>query len=211
MNVDGCHQKLRSWRPAIFFFLLAIPATAHAHAALRGMGEFGGGFIHPLLTLPHVLILLGLGLWVGQHPPLRLKLPLLVFLPFSAAGLLLTTKFPMPAAWQPVLICVALCAGILVALSMRLPVWASAPLFATAAIAIGLDSGVDSAFSAGSIAKTLFATWISLNLWIVNFSFYTALCPQRKWVQIGIRIAGSWIAAISMMVLAFALKAKALA
>ena len=108
--MDTQYQKWFRWRLAIFFFFLAAPLTVEAHTTLRGMGEFGGGFIHPLLTLPHILILLGLGLWVGQHPPLRLKLPLLFFLPFSAAGLLLTTKFPMPAAWQPVLICVALVA-----------------------------------------------------------------------------------------------------
>ena len=59
------------------------------------------------------------------------------------------------------------------------------------------------------MAKTLFGTWVSLNLWIINFSFYTSICPQRKWVQIGLRIAGSWITAISLMVLAFALKKSA--
>ena len=175
---------------------------------MRGMGEFGGGFVHPLLTPSHLLILIGLGLWLGQQTPLRLKMPMLMFIPFSAAGLLLTTKFPMPISWQPILICLALAGGILVAMSAKLPAWVAAPVFAAGALAIGLDSGVDAATSATAIAKTLFATWISLNLWLVNFSFYTSLCPQKKWMQIGIRVAGSWIAAISLLVLAFALKTK---
>ncbi len=41
---------------------------------------------------------------------------------------------------------------------------------------------------------------------LANLAYYTALCPQRQWLQIALRIAGSWTAAVSLLVLAFALK-----
>ena len=174
------------------------------------MGAFSGGLVHPLITPPHLLILLGLGLWLGQQAPLRLRTPLLIFMPFSAAGLLMTTRLVMPQAGQPLLIGMALCIALLVALTARLAAWIRVPIFAATALAIGLDSGVDGGPSAAGVAITLFATWISLGLCLVNFSYYVSLCPQRRWVQIGIRVAGSWIAAICLLVLAFALKGKSL-
>ena len=197
--------------PGLFFFWLLVPAASHAHGSIQVMGAFSGGLIHPLITPTHLLILLGLGLWLGQQAPLRLRTPMLVFMPFSAAGLLVTTRLAMPQAWQPVLIGMALCIALLVALSARLPDWMRAPMFAATALAIGLDSGVDAGPSSADIAITLLATWFSLNLCLVNFSYYVSLCPQRRWVQIAIRVAGSWIAAICLLVLAFALKGKSLA
>jgi hydrogenase/urease accessory protein HupE len=199
------------WWLAVFFYVLVLPTSARAHAQIKGMGEFSGGLLHPLITLPHLLTLLGLGLWLGQHPPLRLRAPMLLFMTFSGVGLLMTTRVSMPAAWQPVLILMALGIAILVALSARLAAWVSVPIFAAAALMMGLDSGVDAGPPLTTVAMTLLGTWISLNLCLLNFSYYTSLCPPRQWVQIGIRVAGSWIAAICLLVLAFALKANSLA
>ena len=70
----------------VLALLLAFPAAAQAHTPIPGMGEFAGGLLHPLTTPFHVLILLGLALLVGQQVPMRLKLPLSVFLPLSAAA-----------------------------------------------------------------------------------------------------------------------------
>ena len=170
------------------------------------MAGFSGGLIHPLITPAQLLLLLGLGLWLGQQRPLNLRLPVLMFLPFSAVGLLATTRHTMPPIWQAVLLCLALVMAFLVAASLRLPSWAALPIIATAGLAIGLDSGVDSASSTTALAITLFATWISLGICLVNFAYYTSLLPQRKWVQIGLRVAGSWLTAICLLVLAFALK-----
>ena len=172
------------------------------------MGLFTGGLIHPLITPAHLLILLGLGLWLGQHPPLLLRTPMLLFAPFSAAGLWLTTQMTVPPLWQPLLICLAFCIALVVTLSARLPAWAFKLVPALAAFSIGLDSGLDSGASATNTAITLIASWIALNLAVANFAFYTSICPQRQWLQIGIRVAGSWIAAICMLLLAFSLKGQ---
>lgn len=186
----------------------SLPIQAWAHAQIQGMGDFSGGLLHPLLTPAHLLILLALGLWLGQQPPLQLHMPMLLFAPLSAAGLGLTLWMPMPPEWQAWLAAVALGIAILVVSAARLPRWAALPIFAMSALAIGLDSGLEAASSTTTVAITLLGTWISVNLCIVNFAYYTSLCPQhKKWVQTGIRVAGSWIAAICLLFLAFSLRA----
>jgi hypothetical protein len=64
----------------------------------------------------------------------------------------------------------------------------------------------DAAVTPWAVAKTLFGTWISFIVWIVDIAYYVSLLPPRKWMQIGARVAGSWIVAISFLVLAFALR-----
>jgi hydrogenase/urease accessory protein HupE len=187
---------------------LLAQSSAQAHGASAGMAGFGGGLIHPLITPAHLLLLLALGLWLGQQRPLTLRLPALAFVPGAAIGLLVTTRFTLPPAWQAVLLCMALVAALMLATSTRLPSWATLPLFAGAGLALGLDSGVDSADSPTALAITLLATWLGLGLCLVNFAYYTSLLSQRKWVQIGVRVAGSWLAAICLLVLAFAFKSN---
>ena len=77
---------------AVVFLLLLSPAYVQAHTTFQGLGEFASGlaFLHPLTTPPHLLVLLALGLWLGQHAPLRIKEPALVFAGAAAGGLLLT-------------------------------------------------------------------------------------------------------------------------
>ena len=195
-------------RTAAAAFALLVQTSAHAHGASAGMAGFGGGLIHPLITPAHLLLLLALGLWLGQQRPLALRLPALAFVPGAAVGLLATTRLALPPAWQVLLLCLALAAALLLATAARLPSWAALPLLAGAGLALGLDSGVDSADSATALVITLLATWLGLGLCLVNFAYYTALLPQRKWVQIGVRVAGSWLAAICLLVLAFALKSS---
>lgn len=188
---------------------LVFAPSAHAHARTQGMGDFSGGLLHPLLTPAHLLILIGLGLWVGQRRPLQLRSPVMWFAPFSAAGLLLTTQFQMPMGWQAALPAFALGIALLVAIAARLPPRVSALIFACSGLMVGLDSGLDGGGTVIGTGMTLLGTWISLNLCLANIAFYTSICPQHKWVQTGIRVAGSWIAAICLLVLAFALQTQA--
>lgn len=191
--------------------LLAPLAPAHAHGAVAGTNSFYAGLFHPFQNLPQMLVLIGLGLWLGQRPAQRLKWPMLAFSVCCAVALLLTTGIvgviPVPAGgW---LIGLALCFGVLIASAVRTPAWLSAVMAAVAAIAVALDSGVDGSPDAGPLALILLGTWICTCLLVANVAYYTGLLPQRRWVQIGIRIAGSWMAAAAVLVLAFYLKGQA--
>ena len=170
------------------------------------MGEFASGFLHPLLTPPHVLALLAYGLLLGQREPLRLKVPAVVFAGAAAAGLSLTLSGGVAGIYPPILIAVGLCAGGFVVLAWPWPAWLLMAMGAVVALIVGLDSGVDAGTPATATVKILLATWVSLVLFVVNAAFYVSLLPKIQWVQTGIRVAGSWIVAIALLMLAFALR-----
>jgi len=199
--------RAHRWLPGAFAFIVARPARAEAHMTAPGMGDFISGLLHPWMTPTHLIILLALGLWLGQHVPLRLGLPLKVFVPISAVALALTNLHWLAAVPPPVLLAIALAAGAVVALEVRLPAFAAAVILGVAALAIGLDSGVESG-SPFAIFKTLLGTWVSLGIGLVNVGYYVSLATERrkKWISIGVRVAGSWIVAVSLMMLAFALR-----
>jgi hydrogenase/urease accessory protein HupE len=171
------------------------------------MNHFTPGLLHPWMTPAHFILLLALGLWLGQHVPLRLGLPLKVFAPLSAAALAFTTTGWIAGVPPPLLVAIALLSGAVVALEARLPSSAGAGLLAAAAMAIGLDSGAE-AGTPLAIIGTLLGTWVSLSLGLVNIAYYVSLAAERrqKWMSIGLRIAGSWIVAISLLMLAFSLR-----
>ncbi len=187
------------------FLSSAFQSTAHAHLAVEGAGEIGNGALHPLVSPAHVMILLGLSLLLGQRVPFDLKKPMLVFAPVSALALLLSTTGKTAGVPLPLLIGIALCAAITVALGRRPPLLIVGVICAAAAISIGLDSGVESGTTM-AITKTLIGTWLSMNALVA----YTAICASngadKEWARIGIRVVGSWIIAISLLVLAFSLR-----
>ncbi len=169
------------------------------------MGDFVSGLAHPLMTPSHVLILLALGLMLGQHTPLKLKMPVLVFVPLSAVALILTTTRLAVTVPQPVLIGIALGAAILVSLEKALPPVGVGALLALAALGIGFDSAVESGTTA-VVVKTLLGIWVALAVVLFDLAFYVSHCTQKQWMKVGIRVLGSWIIAISLLVLAFSLR-----
>lgn len=183
--------------------LLASPA--HAHLTVAGVGEVAGGALHPLMTPAHLLILLGLAFLLGMRIPLNLKWPMAIMVSLSAAALASTATGRISIIPQPVLITLAMIIAVLVALDLKLPSAVYYLLCGLAAIGIGLDSPVEKGNSV-VIAKTLAGTWISMNI----VTAYVAVCvsngAEKLWARTGIRIVGSWIIAIAMLVLAFALK-----
>jgi urease accessory protein len=184
---------------------LALPATAGAHTVVSGVGDYFSGVLHPLTTPAHVLVLLGLGLLAGQQSPLNLKTPLAVFIPVSALALGLTTTGIVKAVYPPVLISLALLAGLLVALEKPPTARVSRVLFALAALALGLDSTVETG-SGLVIVKTLLGTWTGLILAVADIAYYSSRFTRWHWQKVGLRVAGSWITAASLMILAFALR-----
>ena len=193
----------RCWLSLVF--VLVFPAAVQAHTVIPGANDFLNGVCHPLMTPAHLLILLGLGLWLGQRQPLDLKTPMLVFAPLSAAVLLLTGVGMTVTVYPPILIGIALGVGLLVVLEKPLSPWACRVLFATAAVGIGLDSGVEKG-SPATVIKMLSGTWLCLALLLVDLAFYVSFCTKRKWTRVGIRVMGSWITAIALLVLAFFLR-----
>ena len=184
---------------------MALPVRAHAHGSFNGVPDVIAGIIHPLTAPLQILLLLGLAIWLGRRAPFQLK-PMLAFVPCSAVGLLVTLTGRVPVVPPPILLALALAMGALVALAAWPPNGVILPLFGLAGLVLGLDSAVDHAASGFALAKTLLGTWIGLSMWLVTLAFNVSECPPRQWIQIGFRVVGSWIVAIALLCLAFALK-----
>lgn len=189
----------------MFLGFLIFPASAHAHSPIQGAGDFVNGLLHPLTTPTHVLIIVGLGLLAGRGKRSELKMPMAVFVPLSGLAFILTTTGWIKAVYPPVLIGIALCAGILLALEKSPPPFALGSLFAVAALDLGFDSAVETG-STVTVVKTLLGNWISLIVLIADLAIYVSLGGEAKWLKIALRIAGSWIIAISLLVLAFSFR-----
>lgn len=172
---------------------------------MPGAGDFASGLLHPILTPAHVIVLLVLGIWLGQRPPLALRGPVLVFAGLSGAALVATLFVKMPANLQPALAVVSLAGGLLVACEATLRGWVRLLPFAAAALALGCDSSADVAPGV-SVGKVLTGTWVALSLVLINVAFYVSLRPEKPWARIGLRVIGSWVVAISFLLVAFALR-----
>lgn len=192
-------------RPLVVSLWFVFPATAEAHLAVKGIGEIGNGALHPLITPAHVLILLGLGLLLGQRVPFKLKLPMLVLSASSALALALAATGWIREVPSPLLIALALAIGALVALGKCPHRHVGHWICALAAIGIGLDSGLEDSPPV-VVAKSLAGTWIAINAVTGYIALATSNGAEKEWAKTGIRVLGSWIFAISLLVLAFALK-----
>ena len=190
----------------VFILSLALPASARAHGAIPGLEGFANGLLHPVTTPAHILIILALGLLVGQRTPLDLKTPLTVFIPTLAVALLLTLTGKVAAVPQPILLAVALVLAALVAWQKPIPRLASQALSSAAALAIGWDSGIETG-SRATVLKTLLGTWLMVTFLVFDVAYYASVAAARaEWLKVGLRVLGSWILAISLLMLAFALR-----
>ncbi len=204
-NLTNAAPRLRRVLPLAILFL-ALGADARAHTTMPGAGDFVNGMLHPVTVPAHVLILLGFGIALGQRKPFKPAHTLAVFAPCAAIALALTVRFNFTIP-QPALIGVALCAGTLVAIGRQLPFIAWAVLVAAGAAGMALDSGVENGGGATEV-RMLVGTLVGLTVLFFTTAFYTSLAleQKKKWLDIGLRIAGSWIVAISLLMLAFALR-----
>lgn len=193
--------------------ILAVPAVlasstapASAHIMMEGAGEITNGALHPLMTPAHVLVLLAAGLLCGQSARDKDANPLRVFAPVLAVALLATlAPFLSGELWEPVVIGMSVVLAALVALGIRLPRVTVMVLTILSAVVLGLDSGAEAETVAAEV-KTLAGTWVTASALVFYVSACASNAEGKPWARTAIRVLGSWIVAIGLMVLAFALK-----
>jgi urease accessory protein len=189
-------------RLAILLLTMAVsPALAHAPGS---GGGFAGGLVHPAVVPAHLLALIGVGLLAGQQAEGRAAF-LTMFGLGLAAGLVAIAWAAGPSSANLVLTTAALVAGIWTASARPLPPVLGWPLMSVAGAAIGLDSPPETA----SLRE---ANHMLIGTGLAAAAIPTALAAavaqlKRDWQRLALRIAGSWIAAAAILVLAFALAA----
>lgn len=187
---------------ALTLLFAVVPSLARAHSPIEGIGHFYGGMLHPLLVPPHLLLLVALGLWIGQQGLRHIEVGLPSFgaglaTGLAAAGLGYVSPLPVGLLLAP-----AAAAGLWVASARELP----RGVIGAGSLAGGMLIGLDSVPDAGpprDILLTLLGTGLGAGFLVVHEAALTEFL-QRPWQRIGIRILGSWVGAISIMVLALA-------
>ncbi|MES2477355.1 MAG: HupE/UreJ family protein [Verrucomicrobiota bacterium] len=200
------HIAKARWKSLVAATLVFLTTrSAHAHMLVDGAGDLGNGALHPLMSPAHLLVLIGLALHLAQQVPFELNAALRTFALASAAALALTFHDSLGEVDQPVLVALALLLGILVGLEIRLPRWATLLIAALVAACVGLDSGVEDQPSVAT-TKILLGTWLVINALVPYLAMVASNGAEKKWARTAIRVLGSWIIAVSLMVLAFALR-----
>ena len=183
--------------------LSLLPAAAIAHSPIKGLDNFYAGFLHPLFVPAHLLPILVLGFLFGQQGPARLQAAIIVFLVAVVGGLAATLLSPGWSVELALLVGAAV-TGVLVALSIPLPLAAYVALAALLGLMVGIDSAQDDLSGRGRLAALL-GTCVSAYLLLLYAMVFADFFTRREWQRIGLRIAGSWVAASALLVLSLSI------
>jgi hydrogenase/urease accessory protein HupE len=185
--------------------LTVTPATAHAHLVSTGFGPFYDGISHLFLSLDDLLAVLAMALLAGlggsRHGPLTLFALATAWL---GAGLLGLEVAEVKVSWPAASALSFLVLGLLVAIHRDLPHVAVAALAVSVGLLHGYLNGTAmSQIDGGTLALVGIAAAVFTIVALVA-AFVTSL--RAAWARVGVRVAGSWIAAIGMLMLGWAVR-----
>jgi urease accessory protein len=183
---------------------LAVPSRAHAHLLSTGFGPFYDGLAHLFVTPDDLLPVIALGLLAGLHGP-RCGRAVLFTLPVSwlggtLLGLLLAPHVALAAAMAVVTVAL----GGMVAAGRPLPL----ALIVGFAVALGLlAGGLDGIELAAARSSPLGAAGVTTALFVlVSLLAGQVGAVRAMWARVAVQVAGSWIAAIGLLMLGWAVR-----
>jgi urease accessory protein len=187
---------------ALALLLAASPATAHG--SLPGGGGFYSGAAHPFLAVEHALLLLGLGLLLGRMPVAVVGPSVLVLVLVLGLGAGLWAQQVLHLPLTPYILGLALLCGVLLAVVPRLPpTWVQAGALLAGGL-VGADTdGIVNVAQPMTTAFAVVGLGVGVLLIVLNAAALSQFLTARGW-QIVTRVAGSWICAITVLVLALA-------
>ena len=177
--------------------LIALPSTALAHLVTTGLGPFYDGALHLLLSPEDLLGLLAVVMLAGFQGAKAGRIAVITltatwFL-FSFVSLNLTIGFDFP--WLSIFSVIIL--GAMVAINPTLPPAVTASLAGLYGALHGLLNGsalaaMDNGFlSIVGVSVIVLIIGLLFSAWIVSL--------KAAWTRIVIRVAGSWIAAVGIL------------
>ncbi len=186
--------------------LLAFAGSAEAHSTVKGVGDLYAGMLHVLTALEHVLPFIALSLLAGQRGTKgQAEAVLLVFPLALMVGAAAAMWIPPVQGLTFFNVASAILLGGLVASAWPLP----ATLFYGLVVLFGVSHGFANGEAITENTKAyLFILGIGLaGLAVIAYgTLMVDYLLKRKtgWITIAVRVAGSWIAAIGILVLATA-------
>jgi urease accessory protein len=188
---------------ALVFLVLAFsPSRAAAHLVTTGMGPVYDGIGHLLLTPEDLVPVLALALYAGLRGAAAGRRTMLL-LPFAwfvggltGSAVNIATSLPIPAISFLIL-------GGLVAADLCMP----APVVTALTIMLGLVHGFLNGAVLREGAGTLGLIGIATMLFVlVTLASALVVSLRKSWARIAVRVAGSWIAALGLLMFGWAMR-----
>ncbi|OGT05053.1 MAG: urease accessory protein [Gallionellales bacterium RBG_16_57_15] len=169
-----------------------LPTFAHAHVGLGEAGGFLHGITHPTSGLDHVCAMLAVGLWAAQTGGRSIWAVPLTFVGVMAlGGALPMLGIGLPFVERGILLSVLLL-GVLIAASVRLPLWLGSGMVGLFALWHGHAHGAEMPALASGIDYALGFMLATALLHVIGIAF--GLGMQRRAREYVIRAAGASIA-----------------
>lgn len=176
--------------------------SAYAHAVMPGSNDFIAGLFHPLTALEDALPFFVLGLATGQNGLRRCEFVFWLFPMTISLGAVVALRLPGVPGINLINIISIVILGLTVAVAKSLPI----PILAGLVTLFGVSHGYANGLQVSDqIKPLLFISGVAFAaLILVAYGTVTAdFLLRRKvaWLQIAVRVAGSWSAAIGLLVL----------
>jgi urease accessory protein len=189
---------------ALLAAVLMTAAPAQAHLMNSGFGPFYDGLAHPLISPEDLLPALAVTLLAGLGGARQGRLVLATLPAAWLAGMAAGFVIGLPAAPAWLIAVLTALVGALVASDLRLPLTALIAIAAGLGALHGYDNGRDLATTTGAllaivgIACSLFA--------VVSLVAGQVAALRAQWARLAVRVCGSWIAAIGLLMLGWSMK-----
>jgi hydrogenase/urease accessory protein HupE len=169
-----------------------------------GFGPFYDGLAHPLLSPEDLLPAMAMTLLAGLGGA-RYGRFVLASLPGAwLAGMAAGWAIGLPAAPAWLIAAVTVLLGALVASDLRLRLAVVIALAAASGALHGYDNGHDLAATAGGLAAI---AGIACSLFaLVSLLAGQVAVLQAHWARLAVRISGSWIAAVGLLMLGWSVR-----
>jgi len=193
---------------------LTFARSADAHIVASRLGDFYAGALHPLTDLQDVVLWIAVGLLAASVAPAQGRWLVPVVPAGSLAGLITGLVFNITS------LSTVANAGLMIALGLLIATAVRIPALVIGVLAFGM-TWMRGIVNAGGVAadtnQPLFAAGFTVAAYAVvtllmaitvTFRAPTAANGVGAWRGIAIRVCGSWIAAIGLMMGAFALAGR---
>ena len=181
-----------------------VPAIAHAHLVSTGMGPVYDGIGHLLLTPEDLVPAIALAMYAGlRGAAAGRRAMFLVPVAWLAGGiagaaLRIAPSFPVAAISFLVI-------GALVAADVLLPTAAVTTLVIAFGLAHGYLNGAALANGPGTLALLGITSMLFV---LVTVASAVVVSLHRPPARIAVRVAGSWVAAVGLLMIGWAMKVK---
>jgi hypothetical protein len=192
------------WALPTLLVWASCPGQAKAHLVSSGLGPFYDGATHFFVTPEDLLVVIALGMLAGlggkQHARWVLLLLPFAWLTGSCVGRVMPTTPEMPIVSASSLIL----SGTLVAIGYQR--WLSVRFAAGFAVTVGLVHGFFNGAALGGTSSDVLAVGGILCALFVVVSLMAGqvVVLQREWARIAVRVVGSWIGAIGLLMFGWA-------